>query len=126
MAKKGSLPRQNCHDSAIEILGIFIKIENCLKSKKPANPRICRFYHVFYGFLKRLKKSPFYFFYPFSGESRIRTCEVHTADLQSALVGRLSISPISALMRFVVLSGCKYINVFDVYKLKSHLILSYF
>jgi len=38
----------------------------------------------------------------------------------------LSISPISALMRFVVLSGCKYINVFDVYKLKSHLILSYF
>ena len=29
----------------------------------------------------------------FCGESRIRTCEVHTADLQSALVGRLSISP---------------------------------
>ncbi len=29
----------------------------------------------------------------FSGESRIRTCEVYTADLQSALVGRLSISP---------------------------------
>jgi hypothetical protein len=28
-----------------------------------------------------------------SGESRIRTCEVLTADLQSALVGRLSISP---------------------------------
>jgi hypothetical protein len=27
------------------------------------------------------------------GESRIRTCEVLTADLQSALVGRLSISP---------------------------------
>jgi hypothetical protein len=31
----------------------------------------------------------------FCGESRIRTCEVHTADLQSALVGRLSISPIN-------------------------------
>ena len=29
----------------------------------------------------------------FCGESRIRTCEVYTADLQSALVGRLSISP---------------------------------
>jgi hypothetical protein len=29
----------------------------------------------------------------FGGESRIRTCEVYTADLQSALVGRLSISP---------------------------------
>jgi hypothetical protein len=27
------------------------------------------------------------------GESRIRTCEVYTADLQSALVGSLSISP---------------------------------
>ena len=27
------------------------------------------------------------------GESRIRTCEVLTVDLQSALVGRLSISP---------------------------------
>ena len=33
----------------------------------------------------------------FCGESRIRTCEVHTADLQSALVGRLSISPYEAL-----------------------------
>jgi hypothetical protein len=29
------------------------------------------------------------------GESRIRTCEVFTADLQSALVGRLSISPLN-------------------------------
>ena len=120
------LGSQKCPDSAIEISGIFKKIEKCFKSKKPANPRICRFYHCFYGFLKRLKKLPFYFFYPLSGESRIRTCEVHTADLQSALVGRLSISPKLVLMRFVVLSGCKYINVFDVYKLKSNLILSYF
>ncbi len=32
-------------------------------------------------------------FFKVCGESRIRTCEVLTADLQSALVGRLSISP---------------------------------
>jgi hypothetical protein len=115
-----------CHDSATKLLSVFRKIEKCLKNKKPANPRICRSYHVFYGFLKRLKKVPFYFFYPLSGESRIRTCEVYTADLQSALVGRLSISPKLVLMRFVLLSGCKYRNVFDVYKQKMNLILSYF
>ena len=39
------------------------------------------------------------------GESRIRTCEVLTADLQSALVGRLSISPFTHF-------GCKYKNTF--------------
>jgi hypothetical protein len=126
VTKKVSTLTQMCHDFATKFLSIFIKIEKCCKSKKPANPRICRFYHIFYGFLKSLIKLPFSLLLPFCGESRIRTCEVHTADLQSALVGRLSISPISALMRFVVLSGCKYINVFDVYKLKSHLILSYF
>jgi len=38
----------------------------------------------------------------------------------------LSISPISALLRFVVLSGCKYRNVFHVCKQKMNLILSYF
>ena len=39
------------------------------------------------------KKKRFNFLKRFCGESRIRTCEVFTADLQSALVGRLSISP---------------------------------
>ena len=34
-----------------------------------------------------------FFCFESCGESRIRTCEVLTADLQSALVGRLSISP---------------------------------
>ena len=43
------------------------------------------------------------------GESRIRTCEVFTADLQSALVGRLSISPVR-------LRGCKYKNTFQLSK----------
>ena len=38
----------------------------------------------------------------FGGESRIRTCEVFTADLQSALVGRLSISPVPS---FIALTG---------------------
>jgi hypothetical protein len=38
------------------------------------------------------KKSP-ELLQDFGGESRIRTCEVFTTDLQSALVGRLSISP---------------------------------
>jgi hypothetical protein len=42
--------------------------------------------------LKDIKK-PENNFRLFCGESRIRTCEVCTADLQSALVGRLSISP---------------------------------
>jgi len=49
-----------CHDSATKLLSVFIKNKNCLKCKKPANPRICRFYHVFYGFLKRLKKLPLF------------------------------------------------------------------
>jgi hypothetical protein len=39
------------------------------------------------------KKKRFNYLKRFCGESRIRTCEVYTADLQSALVGRLSISP---------------------------------
>jgi len=39
----------------------------------------------------------------------------------------LSISPLSfVLLRFVVLSGCKYSNVFHVCKQKMNLILSYF
>jgi hypothetical protein len=45
------------------------------KTKKPSSEL------VVFSFLKHC------------GESRIRTCEVLTADLQSALVGRLSISP---------------------------------
>ncbi len=54
----------------------------------------------------------------FCGESRIRTCEVHTADLQSALVGRLSISPPIYLTSIdVLISGCKYKNCFGVTKL---------
>ena len=104
----------------------FIKIENCLKNKKPANPKICRFTNFLWIF-EKIEKVTFLFLYPFGGESRIRTCEVHTADLQSALVGRLSISPLSfVLLRFVVLSGCKYSNVFHVCKQKMNLILSYF
>jgi len=35
----------------------------------------------------------------------------------------LSISPFPRLGRFVCLSGCKYINCFDVCKLKHHIIL---
>ena len=43
--------------------------------------------------INRYKKKRYNYLRRFSGESRIRTCEVYTADLQSALVGRLSISP---------------------------------
>ena len=49
----------------------------------------------------------------FCGESRIRTCEVFTADLQSALVGRLSISPEPlSTTAIVVVSGANIGTLF--------------
>jgi hypothetical protein len=50
-----------CHDSATKLLSVFKKNEKRYKTK---NLRILRFagLPIFYGFLKRLKKLPFYFF----------------------------------------------------------------
>jgi hypothetical protein len=54
-----------CHDSAIEILGTFIKIENAVKSKKPANLTICRLYHVFLRVFEKIEKLSFRLLLPF-------------------------------------------------------------
>jgi len=56
---------RNCHDSAIEILSGFKKNEKQYKRKKPANPRICRFYHVFFQVFEKIEKAAFLLLLPF-------------------------------------------------------------
>jgi hypothetical protein len=52
-----------CHDFATKLLSVFIKIEKCFKTKKPANPWICRFLHVF-GFFEKIDKVAFFTSFP--------------------------------------------------------------
>ena len=75
----------------LDITALRGTVKSTPKIKKTCKSLDLQVYTI-YGFIE-FEKFNFHSFIPYRGESRIRTYEVLTADLQSALVGRLSISP---------------------------------